>query len=63
MIFSCSNCSNRFRKWIDKGIKSEGQGGICDYCGTADSPENPFTFKKPDDSVFRPPIKFDTTEK
>lgn len=34
--FRCPNCGHVFGKALQKGMKAEGMGGICPYCGIKD---------------------------
>jgi DNA-directed RNA polymerase subunit RPC12/RpoP len=47
MIFSCSNCGNKFRKLIPWGVSAKGRGGTCEYCGAEDCSSYPFAYRKP----------------
>lgn len=47
MEYVCSNCGTKKYQEVQTGKPALYQGGECPYCGTRDSVQNPFTYRKP----------------
>ena len=48
MIYTCSNCKSDYEQEIGLGLRAQGRGGQCPYCGISDNNAN-FAVRKPEE--------------